>query len=101
MAPPSSQVLGPFRAHVAALCPMPSVVQGLLRGAVVPVRCPWGPVVDSGTCDGPWAGLTTGRCTGPSGAASPPALCCSRLQSCPEPTLVMKGSGRCELWRSR
>lgn len=93
MAPPSSQVLDPFRAHVEALCPMPSVVQGLLRGAVVPVWCPWGPVVGSGTCDGPWAG--------PSGAASPPALCCSRLQSCPEPTLVMKGSGRCEIWRSR
>lgn len=29
----------------------------------------------------------------PSGAASPPALCRSRLQSSPEPTLVMKGSG--------
>lgn len=37
----------------------------------------------------------------PSGAASPPALCRSRLQSSPEPTLVMKGSGQREIWRSR
>lgn len=60
MAPRSSQVPARSERTWAALRPVPSVVQGLPWGAVVPVWCPWDPVGGLGTCSGGAWGPMTG-----------------------------------------